>query len=329
MTQKGDADARDSGDRSLVFQLLDRYCTRNGLTLVAGDPYGHAGMVESPEGQRWYFKGTRFDLNGLGASEIANDKAYAARFLAGGGITVPDSHFVFREKVSAGKAIDDDLLAFAREKGFPLFVKPNIGQEGQGVTRVDTPSALWTALQSLSEHHEHLLVQPEIRGRELRIVVLDGEVLCAIERKRPTLVGNGKNSLLELLAAHGKLSASDTRISRELGNQGLDLKSVPEIGREVTVLPVTNLSCGGTARIVTPDISSEILAIAQRAADILSLRYAGVDMIVPAVPASENEAVVLEVNAAPGLSNLARQGTEEAALVEGIYEKIFAALFGK
>ncbi|MES0885014.1 ATP-grasp domain-containing protein [Roseibium sp. SCP14] len=323
----GSFDAGDPGSRSLVFQLLERFCARRGLRLSAGDPYGHAGMVESPAGKRWYFKGTRFDLNGLGASEIANDKAYAARFLAEAGISVPDSHFVFSDKISDNTPIDDDLLTFTEEKRFPLFVKPNIGQEGQGVMRVDTLDTLGSALQCLAKNHEHLLVQPEIRGRELRVVVLDGEVLCAIERKRPVIFGNGTQNLAELLATHAKLPVSDSRIIRELAAQRLDLESVPENGQEVTLLPVTNLSCGGTARIVTPELAPEILATAQQAADILSLRYAGVDMIVPDGLSSENEAVVLEVNAAPGLSNLARQGTEEAALVEAIYDRVFAAIF--
>ncbi|MES0812580.1 ATP-dependent carboxylate-amine ligase [Roseibium sp. SCPC15] len=327
MTQKGSTDARDPDNRSLVFQLLERFCAQRDLRLFAGDPYGHAGVVEGPAGKRWYFKGTRFDLNGLGASEIANDKAYAATFLAEGGITVPDSHFVFSEKIRDGRPIDGDLLAFAREKKFPLFVKPNIGQEGRDVTRVDTLSVLETVLQNLSKDHEHLLVQPEIRGREFRIVILDGEVLCAIERKRPVVIGNGVSPVSELLSAHAKLSASDSRVSRELAAQGLELESVPENGQEVTVLPVTNLSRGGTARIVTADIAPEIIAIVRHAAEILSLRYAGVDVIVPESLSSGNKAVVLEVNAAPGLSNLARQGTEESALVERIYDKIFTALF--
>jgi len=316
-----------SGNRSVVSQLLESYCTGKGLRLTLGDPHGHAGHVEDNIGRRWFFKGTRFDLNSYGAAEIANDKAYTCRFLKDAGIAVPASHFVPATGIRSGKRPPEDVLDFAEDTGFPLFVKPNEGQEGRGVMRADTYHTLQNALHILAKSHEAMLVQEEICGTDLRIVVLDGEVLCAFERHAPEVTGDGTSSLAELVDAHPSIDPSDGRIDFELSQQALMLESVPEAGRTVTLLPVSNLSSGGTARIVTAALAPELHSLARHVTRTLGLRYAGVDVIVPFEQRPDTTAVVLEVNAAPGLSNLYRQGWEETAAVKQIYEKVFDAIF--
>lgn len=316
-----------AGRRALVFDLLEAYCARKGYRLTAGDGHGHAGMVESPSGKRWFFKGTRFDLNTLGAAEIATDKAYAASFLKAADLTVPDGLLVFAHDIRTSRTAPQDLLDFAGNQGFPLYVKPNCGREGRDVVRVDTSHTLQTALQTLAKSNDQLLVQPEIRGQELRIIVLDDDVLCAIERHPPQITGDGHRSIAEIIGADPHFDAADPRLVLELQQQGLMLETVPAPGQTVTLLPVVNLSAGGTARIVTGSLAPDLAALAREAAQALSLRYAAVDLILPT--AANAEPVVLEVNAAPGLGNLARQGSEETEAVKHIYERVFEATFAE
>jgi len=313
-----------SGERALVFRLLEDYCAGKGLRLTAGDPHGHAGLIEAPSGKRWFFKGTRFDINPLGASEIAGDKAYAGKFLALNGIAVPASYLVSSADIRDGRRPPEDVLDFAEEQEFPLFVKPNIGQEGQGVMRVDTYHTLQNALHILAKNHGQLLVQEEIKGKDLRVIVLDGDVLCAIERQPPQVTGDGVRSLAQLVDAHERINAADGRIDFELSQQGLMLESVPARGQIVSLLPVSNLSSGGSAQIVTDALAPEIHTMARLAAKTLGLRYCGVDLIIPEARRPDTAAVVLEVNASPGLSVLARRGDNEANLVREIYQKVFA-----
>lgn len=321
-------EAQASAPRAIAFVLLERYCAARGYRLTAGDAHGHAGCVESPAGRRWYFKGTRFDLNTLGAAEIANDKAYAAAFLSRAGIPVPTGHLVFSSEIRDGGPLPAAVRDFAGEQAFPLFVKPNCGREGRDVMRVDTIHTLQNALHLLANRTDQMLVQEEVRGTELRVIVLDGEVLCAVERRPPRVTGDGVRSLAEIIAAHPRAQATDPRLDFELTRQGLRLETVPAAGQVVTLLPVANLSAGGTARIVTTSLSEDLAALARLAAKTLALRYAAVDFILPERPRADAAAVVLEVNAAPGLGNLHRQGPEEAQAVEAVYERVFAATFG-
>ncbi|POF32815.1 ATP-dependent carboxylate-amine ligase [Roseibium marinum] len=313
--------------RSLVFRLLETYCERNGLRLTAADPHGHAGLVESPAGKRSFFKGTRFDLNSYGAAEIANDKAYAALFLKQAGLAVPTGRFISGAEIRDCKRLPDTVLDFAEQTGFPLFVKPNTGREGRDVMRIDTYHTLQNALHILAKRHDQLLLQEEVKGTELRVIVLDGEILAAIERHPPKVEGDGHRTLAELIDAEPRINATDSRLDLELSQHGRHLETVPAPGQTVTLLPVANLSSGGTARIVTSQLSPGLAAIARRAAETLNLRYAAVDLILPDERHPGTPAIILEVNAAPGLSNLSRQGEREAALVESIYAALFAALF--
>ena len=322
------AEGQASAPRAIVFDLLERYCAARGYRLTAGDAHGHAGCIESPAGRRWYFKGTRFDLNTLGAAEIANDKAYAAAFLREAGIAVPTGRLIFLSEINDGRHLPKAVRDFAEKQGFPLFAKPNCGREGRDVMRVDTFQTLRNALRLLAKRTDQILVQEEVRGVELRVLVLDGDILCAVERLPPQVTGDGVLSLAEIIAAHPRANATDPRLGLELTRQGLRLETVPAAGQVVTLLPVANLSAGGTARIVSTSLSEDLAALARLAAKTLALRYAAVDFILPERPRADATAVVLEVNAAPGLGNLHRQGPEEAQAVEAVYERVFAAAFG-
>lgn len=315
-----------SSGQAIVFQLLEAYCAEKGLRLTAGDPYGHTGLVEGPSGERRFFKGCRFDLNGYGAAEIAKDKACTNRFLELAGIATPASHFVPSDGIGTGAELSADVHRFTDKTGYPVFVKPNEGQEGRDVLKAVTSKDLLTALQALSTRHAALLVQEAVPGTDLRIVVLDGEVLLAFERLKPIVTGDGTRNVSDLINDQTKLDRTDQRIAIELAQQGLRLDNVPETGQTISLLPVCNLSSGGTARLVTKGLAPELVSIALRAAKALDLRFAGVDLIVSNEHSRNSAAVVLEVNAAPGLNNLYRQGRVEAEAATSTYRKVFEAM---
>lgn len=316
-----------SVQRALVFRLLERFCAEHGLVLTAGDPHGHAGMVENTAGKRRYFVGARFGLNNQSAAEIADDKAYSAHFLAQNGIPVPEWLFLPGDELSDKDPLPERLVSFAQQHGFPLFAKPVTGQEGKDVVRIDSPEHLQKVLAELVQRHDRLLVQQAVSGREFRVLVLDDEVLCLFERLAPAVIGDGEKTIAELVSGLAALDPTDDRFKVELLRQDLSLHQVPEPGRRIELLPVRNLSSGGTAILLDANEYPGVADTARAAARALSLRYAGVDLLLGKSDAQDHEALVLEVNAAPGLSNLARLGQEEAALVEAIYQRVFQAAF--
>lgn len=326
-----------AGSSPLVARLLADYCAKNGLRLEIDPEIGHAGYVEAPNGRRSWFKGTHFDLNPLGAAEIARDKAYTAHFLKQAGFNVPCGILV-----SAPAVIDairrknpalaekmtgpDQATSFAEKAGFPIFIKPNDGREGVDVVKVSSPYQLETSLSRLFKHHDNLLVQEAVSGLDLRVVVLEGKVLCAVERRPAEVCGDGVRTVEALLANMPGQTRADWRLLSELSEQGLTLDSVPETGRRVRLLPAANLSSGGTGSVVTDVLCGAFKEIAVKAGEVLGLTYFGADMLAPDLSDPAGGYTILEVNAAPGLNHLHRLGAEQAAVAEAAYSQVFDAV---
>ena len=74
--------------------------------------------------------------------------------------------------------------------------------------------------------------------------------------------------------------ALDAEADELLAEQGLQVDAVPEAGREVLLRRKANISAGGTHRLVDPSqVHPDNLLLAQRAAALLRLDLAGIDLI--------------------------------------------------
>lgn len=323
--------------RPLVQKILASFCARHGLHLVCDESSGQAGYVQLENGTRRFFRGSHFDLNPLGAAEIADDKAYTLSFLKQDGFSVPDSLLIHAFDVLAGLRVQkpeiaaqmhsaDDALHFAKKAGYPVFVKPNCGQEGEDVVRLDTHAALERALTDLLMRHSSLLVQKAVPGDDLRIMVLDGDVLLALRRQPVHVTGDGTLSVEELSHNLTGMNFRDPRVEPELTRQGLTPASVPAQGQTVELLPNKNLSAGALAQDVTNDLAEDLKITAVAMCRALGLRYAGIDLIAEAPELTGGAYAVLEVNAAPGLNRYAAQGSTELRQVTDVYEQVFKAL---
>ncbi|MBO0346663.1 hypothetical protein J0X15_15645 [Roseibium sp. CAU 1637] len=323
----------------LVARLLSGFCHDHGLALQLDAGLGHAGYIEAPNGRRSCFIGTRFDLNPMGASELVKDKAYTAEFLRRNGLPTPDDTLLLaaayrdrlyraRPEYLAGAYQGPDMAeAFATKTGFPLYLKPNTGSGGKDVERVDNSSALSLALARLSETHETLLLQQAVTGADLRLVCLDGRILCALLRQPATLTGDGVTDLRTLVQQKKRTDADLARIERHLMSTGRALTECPEAGEDVTLLPLTNLSAGGTATLLHPDkLSISLKEACLSAGRTFGLRYYAVDLIAQVPEHVDAPFHILEINSAPGLAELHRQGGTSAALAEEIYQEVFLAI---
>lgn len=322
---------------SLVSRLLSRYCERKGLKLVLDPDLGNAGFIEASAGARSFFKGAHFDLNPLGAAEIADDKDYSLSFWRADGFRVPKGLLICESSLIETLKADntanmsalrssDDAGSFVREVGFPVFVKPNDSQEGCDVTKIRSLAGLEPTLKDLFLRHDKVLLQEAVQGVDIRVLVLDGNVLCVIEREPPSVIGNGKATISDLIARTRRKLCDDSRVVAELSAQGYTPNGVPAEGEKVRLLPNANLSAGGKGSLITDTLASHLKKTAISAVKSLGLRYAGLDMIVSDPLRADSNYVILEANAAPGLNRLAVQGADEARVVQAVYEHVFDAL---
>ncbi|MDP6876560.1 MAG: hypothetical protein QF521_23840 [Alphaproteobacteria bacterium] len=336
-----------SVDKNFLAAILKNLCAEMGAGLELEREYGRAGCISFANGRRGFFKGACFDINGMGAAQIAKDKDYCAKFLRSAGINTPSGKLVYspraikkltlkNPRLGRGLVPYSEAPAAAADFGFPLFVKPNEGAEGEGVQMVASNDELLTHLSLLYQAHDLVLLQKPVPGEDHRVIVLDGEVFAAYRRTALGVTGNGTDTVAGLLAkrtdelaARGRpsdVSPDDPRISQHLRSQGLGLRDVIENGRQVQLLVNANLSSGGGVSDVTDDIAGEYKRICADAAGAVGLRFAGVDILCRRIDRYDEQYGVLEVNGAPGLSHYAAAGEHEKQNVIGLYRALLTKM---
>lgn len=323
-----------------VSPILAKICADMGIIINIEPRYGYVGQIVLADGRKRYFRSTNFDLNPLGASEVARDKSYAAYFMQLMGYPVVEGRqFLldwWGERISAGEDAGASI-PYANTLGYPVIVKPNSKSQGSGVVKVYSDGELMMAIQSYQEKERVFLVQKFIPWRDYRILVLDNEVISAYERIPLSVTGNGVSTVRELLGikqeqfnAQGRdtrIRIDDPRISQCLERRQRSLESTVPNQETWQLLDNANLSSGGDARDVTEQIHPMYEGLAVQLTRDMGLRYCGVDLFVNGdLTSSFDECVICEINAAPGIDNYASIGPEQQKRVEDMYRKVVEVL---
>jgi cyanophycin synthetase len=242
------------------------------------------------------------------ASEIASDKALTKTILSQASIPVPHAVIVRTQ---------DEAVTALQEIGPPLVVKPLDGNQGKGVSlNLTTSDDMRHAFQIARDYSRSVLVEEMLMGRDYRVLVVDGQMVAASERRPPSIIGNGQRTIAELIEIENRNPLRGeghekplTRISIDpifiarLEKQGLTLESVPSQGETVFLRESANLSTGGTAVDVTDRVHPDVARTCERAARAVGLDICGVDLVLEDItkPMAGGKGGVVEVNAAPGL----------------------------
>ncbi|MEB0141005.1 MULTISPECIES: cyanophycin synthetase [unclassified Undibacterium] len=242
------------------------------------------------------------------AEAIAQDKELTKKLLHAAGVPVP-----------LGRIVNSaaDAWAAALEIGVPVVVKPKDGNQGKGVTvNVTTREQLEAGYHAACEFRDDVLVERFLPGNDFRLLVIGNKLIAAARRDPPQVVGNGKQSVRQLVEQVNKdprrgsgHSTSMTKIRFDdialasLEKQGFHAESVPPKGQRVILRNNANLSTGGGATDVTDDVHPEVAARAIAAAQMIGLDICGVDLVCDSVlkPIELQNGGIVEVNAAPGL----------------------------
>lgn len=325
---------------SFVSPLLEKIACQMGIVIHIEPRYQYVGQITRPDGAKRYFRNANFDLNTLGASEIARDKSYAYYFMELMGYPVPIGETFFTNRwctVIHSRRNPEMAYRYARRLGFPVIVKPNGKSQGWGVCKAYNKKEFMQAVRALSEREDVFLVQKVATGQDYRIVVLDNEVISAYQRLPLSISGDDRSTVQQLLLLKQRqfqqagrdtmLQLDDFRIANQLKRAGLSLRSVIQKGRHLELLPNANLSTGGDALDVTETMHPAWRKLAIRLSRDMNLRYCGVDVMTEgALEETLKSYVVLEVNAAPGLDHYASSGASQRRIVEKMYRKILEAM---
>src|SRR5690606_5738302 len=100
--------------------------------------------------------------------------------------------------------------AFMREVG-AVVVKPIDGEQGKGITvNLTSSEEMETAIENASHFGERVLLEQFCEGKDLRIVVINHQVVAAALRKPATVVGDGQSTITELIEKQSRRRAAAT-----------------------------------------------------------------------------------------------------------------------
>ncbi len=248
------------------------------------------------------------------ATNIASNKDLTKQLLHDVGIPVPRGKVARRLSTAA---------SIAQELGYPLVVKPLDANHGRGITvNLTSDDQLAKAFEFAQEHgsSDRVIVEQYITGRDHRILVVNGKVVAVAERVPAHVVGDGQRTISQLIdevnsdprrgVAHEKVLTKikvDGLVLELLRRKQYDLDTVPAAGESVTLRTTANMSTGGTAIDRTDEIHYDNIEVCVRAARVVGLDVAGIDMVIPDISHSIYEnggegrgGAIVEVNAAPG-----------------------------
>ena len=241
---------------------------------------------------------------------IAGDKAVSHELLSRQGLPVPAYHPFSWTRL-------DGAAAFLREQGDACVVKPRYGTGGgAGVTTgVRTVTDLALAAAYAAMYGSDLLIERQVPGECYRLLYLDGVLLDAVRRHRPAVLGDGRSTIAQLIAAENRRRAriaqravvdwlpADLDCRWALRAAGWSLGSVPSAGQQVVVRGATRWGGESDNESVRAILGDALMAEGARAAAALGVRLAGVDVMTsdPRVELKAGGGVINEVNTTPGL----------------------------
>lgn len=265
-------------------------------------------LVQLGEGARQHRIWTaETDQTGSIGEDIAQDKELTKSLLRQVGVPVPQGRVA---------QTSEEACAAAREIGFPVVVKPRDANHGRGIsfdltTCEEIAEAFELAFRENKDGTTGVIVEQFARGQAHRLLVVGDRLIASSRGQRDIVVGNGRSTIAELVEEvnrdplRGKnytdllttMMLDDVAISL-LKRKGLSTESVPDAGQEVIVAFNGDLTTDETEEVHPAVAERAVLA-----AKTVGLNIAGLDVIAEDIgkPLEEQDGMIIEVNAGPGL----------------------------
>jgi glutamate--cysteine ligase len=239
------------------------------------------------------------------ALEIANNKAITKRILSEHGFTTPRGAQFF--------SYEESLENYSQFKNKSIVIKPNGSMEGTGISFVspNQPEEYKSGIKRALEEQSCVLVEEHCSGTEYRILIMGNEVIGIIHRKPANVIGNGTDTIDELIrkknmtrraAIRELISIRITPVEIEiLAGKNYTLESIPDEGERVFLRHNSNISTGGDSIESNAIVHDYYKQIGIKAAKLLQLPICCLDMLIPS-PENKGNYTIIELNAIPGLT---------------------------
>jgi len=268
------------------------------------DNPGQLFSLSSKERTHYFFR-TRGDLVTNEAVTIGKDKEKTKEALKKAGVRIPEGR-----RYSAGM-MDEKIIQDAEKLGYPVVLKPTDGSFGRGVvSNITSEGELEFSLEYVRNQlkYRDVIVEQHIPGNEYRLYVIGDQVVGAINRIPPNVIGDGINPIKKLIDLKNEERSQNPRlvscpikigeeVSHMLGRKGYTLETVPKKDEQVFLSMKSNVSLGGDPIDVLDELPEPVKTTAVNAFQAVpGLVHGAVDIIVHEEKPVDEAAYVIELN---------------------------------
>jgi cyanophycin synthetase len=215
--------------------------------------------------------------------------------------------------VTEQASVDNETAAIqkANALGYPVVIKPINLDRGLGVfPHLMSDKQVRHAFQQARKLSAHILIEKHVVGRDYRFMVVNGELIWAIERIPAGVLGDGISTIKTLTERvnqerNVKKNLFQIEIDSDtleyLESQGLHIDAIPAPGQFIPLKRIANVTAGGTPLPVLDKVHPDNKKLIEDAASVLKLDIAGIDFISPDISQSHFEQVgkIIEINVQP------------------------------
>ncbi|MCP4400873.1 MAG: hypothetical protein GY801_26675 [bacterium] len=309
--------------------------------------YGRVAHIRYKDGSVRMLCGSGLGVNGHGSASVAKDKGYTKYFLDRLGYSTPPGKVFLMPKWV--KTIEKNLSVYGVRQHstiwdipayishtihYPCFIKPNNGAKGIGVHKCFHDADVQSVIEEYEkEGIDILLVEECIDLPCYRVDVVGERIFCCYLRSPLSVVGDGKNTIGELLVQkrdrfiqEGRptvLQPDDPRICEKLQRMKRDFDSVLSIDEKLALHDFSNFPSGGDAEDFTERIDPYWKKLCVTLTKDMGLLLCGIDILCDDMESPQAEYRILEINSAPGLENYAALGEKQEMRVRKLYKSLF------
>ncbi len=238
--------------------------------------------------------------------DIAKNYEYFSKELEAIGIPTSKARFCYEF---------EEAIEYLKQENAPVIFKPSETRNGIGVTlNIKTENELKEAFEYASTINNEFIIEKYVKGNTYRILAINGKYFSTARRQPAIVIGNGKNTIEQLVEIENNKAERNIRYSsalsqikindasiRLLQQNGLSLQYIPKEGEEIKLHISCRQDLGGYSVDITDSVHIENQRIIERATKITGLDIAGIDIIAPSLrePITENGGAIIGINIAP------------------------------
>lgn len=202
-------------------------------------------------------------------------------------------------------------LALALTRFKKIIIKPANSRAGKGIfSNIQSFRKAHAIYKNLQKHYSIIVAERIIEGNEYRVLAINGKVFAVAQYVPPMVTGDGGHSIHFLIKKENnrRISANDHHLIKinpalhlNLEDSGLTINTVLPKGKSVTLHKAAPISNGGFVIDATNKIHPKNKLLAERAAKLMNLDIAGIDIITPSIedPIESTGGAIIEINGGP------------------------------